>query len=139
MLHSTPSITRLCKRAVLTLGCAVSLFGLSFSLHAADAPASGAHDPMDKSKPLPMTATFEKVAGSEDAPYALKLKNDSKESLTVSAKILLAVAYHAENKARMIPEHTVKAGESWSIPGLAADDKVTVTAKGYAPLQLTVK
>lgn len=94
---------------------------------------------MEKAPALPVTATFEKTTGAEEAPYSLKLKNTSKETITVSAKILLSVAFHADSKARMVSEHAIKAGETWSIPGLAAEDKVTVMAKGFAPLELVVK
>ena len=37
-----------------------------------------------------------------------------------------------------VPAHLVKAGDTWTIDGLAASDKVTVMAAGYAPLELTV-
>ncbi len=138
MSHSTPCLTRLRRTSLITLGCALSFASVPLlSLNAADAPASSAK--MDKAAALPLTATFEKIAGAEEGPYSLKLKNTSKETLTVSAKILLSVAFHAESKARMIPEHAIKPGESYSIPGLVAEDKVTVMAKGFAPLELVVK
>src|SRR5438309_7157781 len=105
MLQSTPSLPRLCRTALLTLGCAVSVVALPLSaLNAADAPASSAA--ADKAAPaLPFTATFEKASAAEGAPYVLKLKNDSKETIKASAKVLLAVAFHAENKARVVAEH----------------------------------
>jgi hypothetical protein len=92
----------------------------------------------DQAAQLPLTAAFEKVTGGENGPYVLKLTNTSKEAVSVSAKILLSVAFHADNKARTLPEHTIGAGETWSIPDLAAKDKVILTAKDYAPMELVV-
>jgi hypothetical protein len=71
-------------------------------------------------------------------PYVLNLKNDSKDALVVTASIHLSVAFHANKKDRRIPSHTLEAGQTWTIPDLAAGDKVTVTAEGYASLELTV-
>ena len=122
------------KSALLALGCAFSLVLLQVpAARAADATTM---QPLaDK---LPLTGTFEKGPAGENGPYTLKLTNTSTSSLKVSAKVLLSVAFHADNKARVIPEHTIDAGQSWSISDLAAADKVIVTAAGYAPLELVV-
>jgi hypothetical protein len=87
---------------------------------------------------LPLSASFSKVGG-EDAPYVLTLRNDSAISVTVSARVLLAVAFHADSKARVLPEHAIGPGETWMISDLFKDDRVTVSASGFAPLQLTVE
>lgn len=100
---------------------------------AADAPAAG-----DKAPSLPLTASFSKATDPDSGPYLLKLTNTSSASINVSAKVLLSVAYHAESKARLIPAHTVEAGKDWTISGLAATDKVILTAEGFAPLEITV-
>ncbi|HWA24775.1 MAG TPA: hypothetical protein VG734_03800 [Lacunisphaera sp.] len=121
---SLPAITR--RHALLGLLCA-------FTLALVAAPASRAAD-----KPLPLSPTFEKVESSEGTPFVLKLKNDSKETLKVSGKVLLAVVNHATDKARALPEHTLAAGEVWTITGLSADDKVLVSAAGHAQLEVRV-
>lgn len=92
----------------------------------------------DKAATLPLTATFEKVTGSEGAPFVLKLKNNSKETLKVSGKVLLAVVHHAMDKARVLPEQAVEAGHVMTIKDLSAEDKIVLTAPGFAPLELSV-
>lgn len=137
-MTATTSFRRVCRSALLTLGCA-ALFGLvaSTSLRASDAPAKT--EMKENAPALPVTATFEKGAATETGPYTLTVKNDSDKALKVHGKVLLAVAFHADNKARHVPEQVVEAGKTMTVPGLAAGDKVTLKAKGYAPLELTVK
>jgi hypothetical protein len=94
----------------------------------------------DKAPALPLTATFEKVVRSEDGPpFVLKLTNTSKDALKVSVKILLSVFAHNTDKARNLPTHVIEAGKTWTIPELAALDKVIIKAEGFAPLELEVK
>lgn len=100
--------------------------------------SSAAAEKSEKAHKLPLSHKVEKSADANSGPYTLTLKNKSKESLKVSAKILLAVAFHAESKAKTLPEHTLAAGESWTIPELAKDDKVILSAAGFAPLEVTV-
>lgn len=125
------------RTALLALGCA-------FSLALVQIPARGAADtatlqPLaDKAPSLPVTSAFEKVAGAEHGPYVLKLTNTSKDALKVSVKVLLSVAFHAEAKARNLPEQAIDAGKTWTVADLSAQDKVIVTAKGFAPLELAV-
>jgi len=128
MINSaTPSLRSSTRRhALLALACA-------FVLSLVSAPALLAAD-----KPLPLSHTFEKVESTEGTPFVVKLKNDSKESLKLSGKVLLAVVNHAMDKARALPDHTLAAGETWTITGLAADDKVLVSAAGYAQLEVRV-
>jgi RecB family endonuclease NucS len=90
-------------------------------------------------KALPLTPTITKVASAEKPPFVLKLKNDSKETLKVSAQVLLSVAAHNADKARNIPAEVVEPGQTMTIADLAALDVVTVTADGYAPLKVEVK
>jgi hypothetical protein len=92
----------------------------------------------DKAPALPLKATFEKVASSEGTPYVLHLKNEGKESLKVSGKVLLSVVAHAMDKARPVAEQTVAAGESMTIKGLSADDRVVLNAAGHETLELRV-
>lgn len=88
--------------------------------------------------PLPLAATFEKVASAEGTPFILHLKNDSKQSLKLSGKVLLSVVNHAMDKARILPEHTLAGGEVWTVSGLSSDDRVIVSAAGFAPLEVRV-
>jgi len=93
----------------------------------------------DQAPAVPVTATFEKGVSTETGPYVLKLVNTSAAALTVNVKILLSVAFHADSKARVVPPHSIPAGGNWSVSGLAAGDKVVVSAQGFSPLELTVK
>ena len=106
------------------------------ALKAADAAAM---PPMaGKAPSLPLTATFEKGTAREMGPYVLKFKNDSKDALKVSAKILLSVAFHMGSKNWDLPEHVIDPGQVWAIPDLSAGDKISITAQGFAPLELVV-
>jgi hypothetical protein len=139
MITANTSSTRsaTCRTALIALGCACGLAIVQIpALKAADAAAL---QPLaDKAPSLPLTATFEKVTGAERGPYVLKLTNVSKDAVKASAKILLSVAFHMELKARNLPAHVIDPGQVWTIPDLAAADKVIITAKGYAPLELAV-
>ena len=77
-------------------------------------------------------------ADADTGPYVLNLKNASDGTLKVTAKVLLSVYFHADSKSRNLPEHAIDPGQVWTIPGLASSDKVTISASGYAPLELTV-
>jgi hypothetical protein len=131
---SRPALGRI---VLIVLGCA-------FSLALAQAPALKAADSIalqplaDKALSMPLTFAFEKVLGAEHGPYVLKLTNTSKDALKVGTKILLSVAFHAESKAKILPEHVIEAGQMWTIPGLAAQDRVILTAQGFTPLEVTV-
>jgi hypothetical protein len=122
---------------------ASAAFALACVLALAQAPSARAADATmnsleDKAPSLPLTASFAKVTDPETGPYVLSLKNTSDGALKVTVKVLLSVYFHADSKARNIPEHAIGAGETWTVPGLAAADKVTVSASGYASLELTV-
>lgn len=114
------------RSALLALACA-------FVLSLVSVPALQAAD-----KALPLSPTFEKVASTEGTPFVLHLKNDSKDTLKLSGKVLLSVVNHAMDKARVLPEHSLAAGEVWTIAALSADDRVLVSAAGYAPLEFRV-
>jgi hypothetical protein len=124
------------RKVLFVLGCALGLALVQGSaLRAADDMKPAA----DKAPAAPLSATFEKVADAENGPFVLNLKNDSKEAVSAKAKVLLSVAFHADSKARQVPEQVIEPGKTWSIKDLAADDKVVVYAKGFAPLEITVK
>jgi hypothetical protein len=139
-MKTPPSLLRrrILSRATLIitgglLGLAVA-FAPALRASADDAKSKVA----DKAQALPLTATFAKDKKAEGAPYTLTLKNVSAHTVKVKAKILLAVAMHADSKAKHLPEQTIDAGKDWSIPGLAAQDKVELTAEGFAPLEVVV-
>jgi hypothetical protein len=139
MITSNTSSTRsaACRTALIALGFACSFaIVLLPALRAAD---SAAVPQADKAPTLPLTSTFEKgTAGEKGGPYVLKLTNTSKDSLKVTAKILLSVAFHMGSKHWDLPEHAIDPGQGWSISDLSAGDKITLTAKGFAPLELVV-
>ena len=127
----------LCSSALLALGCA---FVLAIVPTPALRAESGSSQPTaDKAPTLPLSASFDKVAGAETAPYVLTLKNDSENPVKASAKVLLVVAFHAESKARNVSEHVIDPGKTWTIAELAKGDRVVVSAEGFAPLSLTVE
>jgi hypothetical protein len=117
--------------------CALAIAGSPApQARAADAPSLRSLD--DKAPALPLTVSFDKVSGTEDGPYVLKLTNGSKDAIKVTVKIFPSVTFHANAKERDLPEHAIDAGQVWSVPGLASTDKLTVTADGFAPLDITV-
>jgi hypothetical protein len=132
---NTSSRSFIFRTALAALGCAFALGCVQIPARAATPTTLTPLD--DKAPSLPVTASFAKADG-EDGPYVLSLKNTSDSSIKVSAKILLSVYFHADSKAKIIPEHAIDAGQVWTVSGLAANDKVIVTATGFAPLELTV-
>ena len=125
------------RNALLVLGCTLSLVLLPLqALQAApDAPAATTV----AAPTLPLSHSLAKVTGGEKGPFVLTLKNDSKAAVTVHAKILLAVAFHAESKAKNLPAQKIDAGHDWKIADLAAEDKVILTAEGFAPQTIVIK
>jgi len=132
MNHPTP-LRR--SRVLLALACAFSLTVASVTAVAAGDSVT-MHPRADKA--LPLTASFEKAESSEGTPFVLKLKNDSKETLTISGKVLLSVVHHAMDKARVLPDQTVEAGGVMTVKDLSADDRVLLNAPGYAQLEVKV-
>lgn len=86
----------------------------------------------------PLVASFDKATDADKGPYVLTLKNNGDHTLKVTVEIQASAASHndAKNKTK---KHHIKAGQSWTVPNLAAGDKVNVTADGIAPLALTVQ
>ena len=125
------------RTALFAFGCALSLVLVqTAALKAAD-PA-GPDAPAVKARSLPVTTTVEKVANAESGPYVLNVKNTSPDALKVSAKVLLAVAFHMDSKARNVPAHVIDPGQTWKIADLAAGDRIVLTAEGFAALEVTV-
>ena len=124
---------------------AIIAFGCVLSLTMAQIPASRAADntptlrPLDdKAMSLPLTADFSKGSDANIGPYIVSLTNTSKDAIKVSVKIHLSVSFHANTKDRNISDHVIGPGQVWTINDLAAADTLTVTADGFAPLELTV-
>jgi hypothetical protein len=130
MKISSPIVTALALAGILSLPLART------AVAGSSAPTFQALD--DKLPAAPLAVSFEKVTDGEGGPYVLKLKNTSSDAVTVSAKLFPSVTIHTDPKERDLPERSLAAGDTWSIPGLAATDKVTVNAKGFAPLEITV-
>ena len=125
------------RSSLLALGCAfLAAFVQTPALRAEGDSSQAA---ADSSPSLPLSASFSKSADTADAPYVLSLKNESANPVAARAKVLLAVAFHADSKARTVSEHSIGAGETWTIPDLAKGDRVIVSAAGFAPLVLTVE
>ncbi|HEY4299909.1 MAG TPA: hypothetical protein VGM73_03475 [Candidatus Didemnitutus sp.] len=128
------SYSRAGRVALALAGGVAALTFAAVSVSAVDAPAMLRL----ATGPAPIKTAFEKTTSTESAPYVLTVTNTSDETIKVAAKILLSVAFHADNKARHVAEQPVPAGKSITIPNLAAGDKITVSVTGYDPLELTV-
>lgn len=127
------------SRAFLMSVCALSVAALQIpALNAAELIT--ARPLADQTAPnLPVEATFSKVKSEDMPPYVLTLKNTSSRALEVNVTVLLSVMSHNRDKARRVPAQIIEPGKTWKVEGLAAADKVTVAAKGFAPLELVVK
>jgi len=115
------------------------LLGVLFSL-TLGASAAADHSSItpraDKPAALPVAATFAKTEGDK-GPYVLSLKNTSAAALKVGVVVVESVKFHAKSGERK-HDYTIDAGKSVAVEGLAAQDKVTVSAEGFAPLELIV-
>ena len=138
-MKPSPSIVRPAKfsTALLALACALCLGAMPVpAATAADTPMLRSLD--DKAPALPLTPTFKKVDTGEDGPCELILENVSKDTIKASGKLYPSVGIHSDTKEKTLSEHVLAPGDTWTIPGLAATDKLTIIADGYAPLELTV-
>lgn len=129
------------RSSLMTSATALLAFALLLTLAPSPtlkADPVAAPAPAVKLPALPVTSKFDKVKDADKGPYALHVKNTSKAALKLSAKVLLAVAMHADSKARLVPAQVIEPGKSLTIPGLVAQDKVIITADAFAPLELTV-
>lgn len=91
----------------------------------------------EKAPDLPLSASFGKgEPGENGGPYALTLTNTSDKALTVNATIIWSVASHNRARTIELPAHEVAAGGTWVIDDLAAEDRIILTAEGYAKLEL---
>ena len=125
------------RSASIALGCAFGLVLLQVpAVNAANSPLML---PMaDKAPALPVTATFEKVTTDGVNGYSLNLKNVSNDTLKLSVTITPSVTFHANAKVKTLPAYLVEAGQVWTIKGLVAEDKLSISAEGFSVLELTV-
>jgi hypothetical protein len=136
--NKTSASSLLRKSTLIAFGCLVGLALVQArTAKASDTAVLVALD--DKAAPaLPLSVTFEKVENAEAGPYVAKLKNTSSDAITVSGTYYPSVGIHSDTKERKLPERKLASGETWSIPGLAATDKLTIEGVGFAPLNITV-
>jgi hypothetical protein len=123
--------------ALIFVGGSLALIGsLVPATRAADHPVG--QTLADKAPSLPVSTSFDKVTSGDDSGlYVLSIKNTSSDSLKVSATIVSSVTFHGNSKTQTITDHPIDAGQTWTIAKLAAGDKVTLTAAGFDPLELT--
>jgi hypothetical protein len=137
MIMKVSPVRMFTRTAAVALACLAGLSASpSKSLASQDSPGLARMD--DKAPALPLAVTFDKVANAEAGPYVLKLKNTSTEAITVSGTLYPSVGIHSDTKEKKLPEQKIEAGDTWSIPGLAATDKLKIEAKGFADLNITV-
>jgi hypothetical protein len=88
---------------------------------------------------LPLKVSFANdTSGKNEAPMIVHLKNESSQALVVKGHIDLSVVVHNRPKSREVPQQTIEAGATLTIDDLAADDKITLSAEGFAPLVVVV-
>lgn len=87
--------------------------------------------------PVPVTVAFEKATG-DDGPYVMTVTNSSAEALAVQVTVKQSVQAHNQPKTVEHPEETLAAGKSTKVKGLAALDKVKISAKGHSALEIVV-
>jgi hypothetical protein len=133
MKHITCSLRSALFGSTLALS---SLLALGAATARADTAAPASSATSQSSGPL--IATFDKATDTDKGPYILTLKNNGDHSLKVTVEIQSSAAAHNDAKDKT-KKHHIKAGQSWTIPNLAAGDKVNVTADGITPLALTVQ
>ena len=86
---------------------------------------------------LPLKAEFGKgTPGENGGPYAVTLTNTSDKALTVNATIIWSVTSHNRPRTIELPAKEIAAGGTWKIDDLAAEDRIVLTAEGYAKLEL---
>lgn len=138
MNYSNVSVLRSVLNRAAPVALALSLALAFFPIPAAKAAEAAAMRPLDDQlQPVPLTPSVDKADG-ENGPYVLSLKNSSGDSIRASGTVQLSVASHGDKKTRDIPEHVVGRAEVWAISGLAAGDKVTIMAQGFAPLVVAI-
>lgn len=122
------------RHAALVLGGLLSLAFGAVLAPAADQPALQPR--ADHAPALPVSTSIAKVDG-EKGPYVLSVKNTGAHALKVHVAVVESVKSHAKPRDRK-HEYTIEAGAAASIEELAAGDKVTVSAEGFASVELTV-
>lgn len=122
--------------SLLALGSVLAL-GL---LPATQAAGTEIRQPLAaEAKPLPFSTAFEKgEPGENGGPYVLVLTNTAAEALKVQGSIIWSVASHNRANTIKLPERVIEPGGTWKIADLAVEDRVVLTAEGYATLDVKV-
>jgi hypothetical protein len=111
----------------------------SSALAAPAAETTPAHPMSDQAAKLPVEHSFAKeTSGDNKGLYTLTLKNTSAKPVKITATVDESVVSHNRPKTRTVTSPSVEPGKTWKIEALAAHDKVTLAADGFAPLQLVV-
>jgi hypothetical protein len=131
----TPFLRRF---AAMVLSSALAAIALpTLTTAADDPPADPPASPEKKLPALPLTATFGKgTPGENGGVHALTLKNTSDKAITLNATIHLSVLSHSRAKTIVLPPHEIVAGGTWVINDLSFDDRIIVSAEGFAKLDL---
>jgi hypothetical protein len=127
----------LTRIAVASFAALLLTVGSTSAAPAAD--NANLHPLSDQAAKLPLEHSFNKEKTGEYAGlYTLTLKNTSAAAVKVNVLVERSVVVHNRPKSETLPAETIKPGASMKVEVLAAHDKVTVTADGFAPLHLTV-
>jgi hypothetical protein len=138
MIMEIPSARPFARKASLAALACILALAVSGPESLAGTDSSSLERRDDMAPALPLAVTFDKVTDAEAGPYVAKLKNTSSDSLTVSGTYYPSVGIHSDLKEKKLAETTIAPGGTWSIPGLAATDKLKIVGKGFADLDITV-
>ena len=139
---NTPKIA---STPLSTRTIALFIFGAALLLPIASVSAAPAaetvtlHSLADKAPKLPLDSSFAKeTSGENKGLYTLTLKNTSQNSVKVGGTIEQSVVSHNRPKTLPVEPQAIGPGKTRKIEGLAAHDKITLTADGFEALELTV-
>ena len=121
------------RRTLLALGCILGVAAVSLNAASGDLSLQAR---ADKAAALPVTTAVEKAA--EKGPFHLKITNTSGAALKVNVAVEQSVKSHASPKTHSTTL-TIDAGKSATVEELAAHDKVTLSAEGFAKVELTIQ
>ena len=140
MKNPTTILSRLIIRGLPLLSLSVALLlplVPSRAAPASDNPTSKSTS--DKAAKLPLDPVFKKeTSGESKGLYILTLKNVSEHPVKVGGTIAQSVVSHSRPKTITLEVQTIAPGKTRKIEQLAAQDKLTLTAEGFEPLDLTV-
>lgn len=129
------------QRAAVVLTAAGAIALGSAAMAAPQLSGAGSAQPLaDQNEVVPVKVTFEKNASAKtEGPYVMTLTNTADHTIKVGVRVDQDVTVHNRPKARHLGPEEIAPGKDWKVDDLAALDKVTVTAEGFAPLQIVVQ